>query len=67
MPSASIDEFNESQLSVVEFQCFPGNLTPQLFTQVELNDFVRDLGLRRRKRGSRLGEKPILESRTIIY
>lgn len=54
-PPQSIDdvlqsspEFSESQPSTDEFQC-PPNLKPQLFTQAELNDLVRDLCLTKEK------------------
>lgn len=49
-----------SQPSDDEFQCALENLKPQLFTQVELNHFVRDLDLTKEKAelvGSRLKEK----------
>lgn len=53
-----------------EFHCTTGNIEPNLFTQIELNDLVRDLGLTKEKAellGSRLKEKNLLAVGTSIY
>lgn len=67
---SSEPESDESGPDDDEFQCSPENLEPQLFTQAELNDLVRDLGLTKEKAellGSRLKEKHLLASGTSIY
>ncbi|GBL76983.1 hypothetical protein AVEN_12646-1 [Araneus ventricosus] len=49
------------------FQCDADNDAPQLFTEMELNDFVRDLGLSKESAeilGSRLKEKKMLAAGT---
>ena len=53
----STSKFFESQPSTDEFQFSTENLKSQWFTQAELNDLVRDLGLTKEKAeflGSRL-------------
>jgi hypothetical protein len=53
-----------------EFQCHTESQNPQLFTQSELNDVVRDLGLPNEKAellGSRLKEKNLLAAGTSVY
>jgi hypothetical protein len=53
-----------------EFQCHALRQSPQLFTQSELNDVIRDLGLPKEKAellGSRLKEKNLLAAGTFIY
>lgn len=53
-----------------EFQCVTENVEPTLFTQVELNDLVRDLGLTKEKSellGSRLKQKNLLAAGTSIH
>jgi len=72
-PPQFIDEVLQSSPEIYEsddeFQCSPDNTKPQLFTQAELNDLVRDLGLTKEKAellGSRLQEKHLLEYGTSI-
>jgi hypothetical protein len=51
----------------VEFRCRTERQSPQLFTQSELNDVIRDLGLPKEKAellGSRLKEKNLLAAET---
>jgi hypothetical protein len=53
-----------------EFQCHTESQSPQLFTQSELKDVIRDLGLPKEKAellGSRLKEKNLLEAGTSMY
>jgi hypothetical protein len=53
-----------------EFQCHTESQSPQLFTQSELNDVIRDLGLPKGKPellGSRLKEKYVLAAGTSMY
>jgi hypothetical protein len=50
-----------------EFQCHTEIQSPQLFTQSELNDVIRDLGLPKEKAeilGSRLKENNLLKAGT---
>jgi hypothetical protein len=50
-----------------EFRCHTECQSPQLFTQSELNDVIRDLGLPKEKAellGSRLKEKNLLAAET---
>jgi hypothetical protein len=54
----------------VDFSPDNEDRTPQLFTQIELNDIVRDLGLTKEKSevlGSRLKEKNLLAPGTTFY
>jgi hypothetical protein len=53
-----------------EFQCHTECQSPQLFTQSELNNVIRDLGLPKEKAellGSRLKEKNLLAAGTSMY
>jgi hypothetical protein len=53
-----------------EFQCHTESQIPQLFTQSELNDVIRVLGLPKEKAeilGSRLKEKNLLAAGTSMY
>jgi hypothetical protein len=53
-----------------EFQCNTESQSPQLFTQSELNDIIRDLGLPKEKAellGSRLKEKNLLAAGTSMH
>jgi hypothetical protein len=53
-----------------EFQCHTEHQRPQLLTQSELNDVIRDLGLPKEKAellGSRLREKNRLAAGTSVY
>jgi hypothetical protein len=53
-----------------EFQCHTESHSPQLFTQSELKDVKRDLGLSKEKAellGSRLKEKYLLAAGTSVY
>jgi hypothetical protein len=53
-----------------EFQCHTESQCPQLCTQFELNDVIRDLGLPKEKDkllGSRLKEKNMLAAGTSMY
>lgn len=53
-----------------EFHCTTENVEPKVFTQIELNDLVRDLGLTKEKAellGSRLKEKNLLAIGTSIH
>lgn len=69
----NIDEPTDAQSdsgSDEEFLCAVENEEPKLFTQTELNDLVRDLGLTKEKAellGSRLKEKNLLAGGTNIY
>jgi hypothetical protein len=53
-----------------EFQCQTESQNPQLFTQSELNDVIRNLGLLKEKAellGSRLKEKNLLAAGTCMH
>jgi hypothetical protein len=53
-----------------EFQCHTESQSPQLFTQSELNNVIRDLGLPKEKAellGFRLKEKNLLAAGTYMY
>ena len=53
-----------------EFKSIARNLEPQLFTQIKLNDLVRDLGLTKEKAellGSRLKQKTCWQKAGSIY
>jgi hypothetical protein len=53
-----------------EFQCHTEGQSPQLFTQSELKDVIRDLGLPKEKAellGSRLKENNLLAAGTSMY
>jgi hypothetical protein len=53
-----------------EFQCHTESQNPRLFTQSELNDVIRELGLSKEKAellGSRLKEKNLSAAGTSIY
>jgi hypothetical protein len=53
-----------------EFQCHTESQSPQLFTQSELKDVIRDLGLPKEKAellGSRLTENNLLVAGTPMY
>jgi hypothetical protein len=52
-----------------ELQCHTESQSPQLFTQSELKDVIRDLGLPKEKAellGSRLKEKALLAAGTLV-
>jgi hypothetical protein len=53
-----------------EFQCYTESQSPQMFTQSELNDVIRDLELPKGKAellGSRLKENKLLAAETSMY
>jgi hypothetical protein len=75
-PPAQLEDVESSSSSEstatddVDFSPDNEDRTPQLFTQIELNDLVRDLGLAKEKSeilGPRLKGKNLLAPRTTFY
>jgi hypothetical protein len=64
-----VDSDKEDTDSDQDFQCDPRSREPQLFSQSELNDLVRDLGFPKDSKevlGSRLKSKNLLSPGTFL-